>query len=472
MSEPAAPRLREDLPFRRIALLLTGGGALGAYEVGVLRVIERLGIAPHLVAGVSIGAINAIVWLAHGRRTAALEDTWRSLRGPEIGLQWVTLALRVAGLALLTVALLESFLTLAGSRELSGSYWVWKKSSARLDLLSTQLDITLWLVVALAGLLVLLFARPLERWLTPREGGTTSPDAGRRRLGQVALAAALLHALVWLMAWPWPHRFSASMVALLTLAWVSSGPGRLGHFVRGLAYSLMPETHGRGLWSGRRRRRVIEKLVRQGDPASLIRPGTRLVMSALAVDTGRVCHFVTWSDFTPEFAAKVRDSLGEIAVLRSPEEAIAAAVASSAIPGVFEPETIDQRHFVDAGGFSNQPLHLALADEADAVLVVLLQPSDAPPAAAPLSGIATLGGRLLELANWRDLQAELRELPAGWSREGDPARVAVVEPARPLPGTLLEFEPERTARLIELGEADAWRALQRAGWLAPAVDGR
>lgn len=472
MSESPARRVRDDLPFRRIALLLTGGGALGAYEVGVLRVIEQLGIAPRLVAGVSIGAINAIVWLANGRRTAPLETAWRRLRGPEIGLQWLTLALRVSGLALVSAALLESFLTLVGSRELSGAYWFWKKSSARLDLLSTQLDIIVWLVVAALGLLVLLFARQIDRWLTPRGEGAVSQDAGRRRLGQAALGAALLHAVVWLMAWPWPHRFSASAVAMLTLAWIGSGAGRVGQFIRGLAYSLMPETHGRGLWSGRRRRRVIERLVAEGEPDSLLRPGTRLVMSALAVDTGRVCHFVTWSDFSPAFTARVRESLGEIVVLRSPEEAISAAVASSAIPGVFEPETIDQRHFIDAGGFSNQPLHLALADDSDAVIVVLLQPSDAPPAGSPPSGLMALGGRLLELANWRDLQAELRELPEGWSRTGDPARVAVIEPSRPLPGMLLEFEPEQTARLIALGEADAWRALEHAGWLARPVDAR
>lgn len=471
MSEAPGRRLRPDLPYRRIALLLTGGGALGAYEVGVLRVLERLALAPHLVAGVSIGAINAVVWLAHGRRTAALEAAWRRLRGPAIGLQWVTLALRVAGLFLLAVALLESFLTLVGSRELSGAFWIWKKSSARLDLLSTQLDIVLWLIIALLGLAVLVFARPIERWLSQAGGASAGgPDSGRRLLGRLALGAALLHATVWLMAWPWPHRFSASAVALLSLAWLASGPGRGGQFLRGLAFGLMPETKGRGLWSGRRRRRVIEELVGSGTPQSLVAPGTRLVMSALAVDSGRVCHFVTWPDWTPAFEARVRESLGELVVLRTPEDAVSAAVASSAIPGVFEPECIDQRHFVDAGGLSNQPLHLALADDADAVIVVLLNPSESPAAGDAPRDLVGLGGRLMELANWRDLQAELRELPPGWSRTGDPARVCVIEPSRPLPGTLLDFVPAQAERLIALGEADAWRALARVGWLTPGVD--
>ncbi len=54
-------RLRADLPFRRVALVLSGGGALGAYEIGVLRVVETLALAPAMVAGISFGAVNAVV---------------------------------------------------------------------------------------------------------------------------------------------------------------------------------------------------------------------------------------------------------------------------------------------------------------------------------------------------------------------------------------------------------------------------
>jgi hypothetical protein len=85
--------------------------------------------------------------------------------------------------------------------------------------------------------------------------------------------------------------------------------------------------------------------------------------------------------------------------------------------------------------------------------------------------VVALGGRLLELANWRDLQTELRHLPPGWSREGTPARVCVVEPTEPLPTSPLEFDPARAAVLIETGRRDARAALERAGWIeaAPAA---
>src|SRR4051794_41610589 len=62
------------------AIVLQGGGALGAYEYGVLRALyeERPGFTPVAVAGISIGAITAAV--LGGARTdpmSALDRLWR-----------------------------------------------------------------------------------------------------------------------------------------------------------------------------------------------------------------------------------------------------------------------------------------------------------------------------------------------------------------------------------------------------------
>jgi NTE family protein len=43
----------------QVALILQGGGALGAFECGVVKAMEEKGIYPDIVAGVSIGAFNA-----------------------------------------------------------------------------------------------------------------------------------------------------------------------------------------------------------------------------------------------------------------------------------------------------------------------------------------------------------------------------------------------------------------------------
>jgi NTE family protein len=45
----------------RVALVLQGGGALGAYQVGVYQALHEAGLEPNWVCGVSIGAINSAI---------------------------------------------------------------------------------------------------------------------------------------------------------------------------------------------------------------------------------------------------------------------------------------------------------------------------------------------------------------------------------------------------------------------------
>ena len=49
-------RPRGRPPFERIALLLQGGGALGAYQAGVYQGLAEAGLHPDWTAGISIGA--------------------------------------------------------------------------------------------------------------------------------------------------------------------------------------------------------------------------------------------------------------------------------------------------------------------------------------------------------------------------------------------------------------------------------
>ncbi|HEY2956181.1 MAG TPA: patatin-like phospholipase family protein [Candidatus Eisenbacteria bacterium] len=463
----APPSLRPDLPFRRIALVLSGGGALGAYEVGVLKVLERLALAPALIAGVSSGAVNAVAWVAHGRRSAALERTWLSLRASSLGMRWVTLLVRALGVATVLFAALEVFLTVAGSPELGVPGLFGRGGAEHAQLVSVVLDAVAWGLVGIAGGVVIVLSRYAEAWLA-RVTPTTDPQRWHRRLGQLLLAGAAVHATTVLASLPWPHRFSASALAFGFVLWLANRPGRAGRRLRGVLRRLLPETGGRGLWGSAARRRMLEELVAQGDAARLTDGTTQLSIGALALDTGRTCHFVTGFDPSPEFRERIEQSLGEVITARRSGDVVLAAVASSAIPGIFEPVRIGSREFVDPGGFSNQPLHAAIAAGADAAIIVLLAPSEGPaPAREPLD-LVELGGRLLEIANWRDLQAELRSLPPGWAGSGTPARVCVVEPRPALPGAVMDFEPAHAVQLIRRGEEDAWGALERAGWLAGA----
>ncbi|HEY4370561.1 MAG TPA: patatin-like phospholipase family protein [Burkholderiales bacterium] len=61
-----------------IALVLQGGGALGAYQAGVFEEIAQIPTEPHWVAGVSIGAINAALIAGNlpARRVERLREFW------------------------------------------------------------------------------------------------------------------------------------------------------------------------------------------------------------------------------------------------------------------------------------------------------------------------------------------------------------------------------------------------------------
>ncbi|EFF89660.1 patatin family phospholipase [Streptomyces sp. e14] len=63
------------------AFVLGGGGALGAYEVGMLKALFAAGVHPDLVVGTSVGAINGAAVAADPSRAsvARLADLWTGL---------------------------------------------------------------------------------------------------------------------------------------------------------------------------------------------------------------------------------------------------------------------------------------------------------------------------------------------------------------------------------------------------------
>jgi len=60
-AQPENPAAKRRLPFEVVALVLQGGGALGAYQAGVYEALSEAGIHPNWISGVSIGAINAAI---------------------------------------------------------------------------------------------------------------------------------------------------------------------------------------------------------------------------------------------------------------------------------------------------------------------------------------------------------------------------------------------------------------------------
>jgi NTE family protein len=88
-SAPDGSRARPA--FERIALLLQGGGALGAYQGGVYQALAEADLHPDWVAGISIGAINAALIAGNPpeRRVERLRAFWETVTQSPLGLPYL-----------------------------------------------------------------------------------------------------------------------------------------------------------------------------------------------------------------------------------------------------------------------------------------------------------------------------------------------------------------------------------------------
>ncbi len=75
------PQQSTQLPYDVVALVLQGGGALGAYQAGVYEGLHEAGIRPNWLAGISIGALNAaiIAGSPEDERVARLREFWETI---------------------------------------------------------------------------------------------------------------------------------------------------------------------------------------------------------------------------------------------------------------------------------------------------------------------------------------------------------------------------------------------------------
>jgi hypothetical protein len=415
-----------------------------------------------------VGAVNAVIWVAHDMHTEPLLRGWRELVPSGIGLRWVSLAAGAIGAILVVLASFQLILVFADMPMLRLIPQIATRvSGIPIGVGSMLAEIAVWLLMAVLGATLAFQSHRVEDSLT-RRSSHADPERSLRLLEQALIATAALYVIPALVAVSWPRRAHLMALLVMTLLWIAGRAARREGWARRLLMRLLPETRGRGLWGGIARRRLMERLIKDA-PGSPIRPDVNLILSACSVDTGRMHHFVTERDVPAAFRERVARALGEVVPMKTVDEVLDAAVASSAVPLVFEPAHFNGHDYVDGGVFSNQPLHAVLADGADSLLIVLVSPSGGPPPMSPEPNVLEILSRLPQIGNWRDLQSELRQLPQGWSREGDPARVCVVEPTGMRPVTLLGIDPASAERLIQLGADDTWKALERAGWLEPAI---
>jgi NTE family protein len=95
-SSPFAPHVVEAVAsaaakYDRVALVLQGGGALGAYQAGVYEALSKAGADPGWLSGVSIGGINAAIIAGNKPedRLDRLQQFWNTVSGRKLWTDWL-----------------------------------------------------------------------------------------------------------------------------------------------------------------------------------------------------------------------------------------------------------------------------------------------------------------------------------------------------------------------------------------------
>jgi NTE family protein len=84
-------RVEQRPPFERVALLLQGGGALGAYQAAVYEALTEANLHPDWIAGISIGAVNCALIAGNPpeKRVERLREFWESISTSPVGLPYL-----------------------------------------------------------------------------------------------------------------------------------------------------------------------------------------------------------------------------------------------------------------------------------------------------------------------------------------------------------------------------------------------
>ena len=88
LQQTQSRRSKRRTEFECIALLLQGGGALGAYQGGVYQALAEADLHPDWVAGISIGAINAALIAGNppDERVKRLREFWETVSTSPLGI--------------------------------------------------------------------------------------------------------------------------------------------------------------------------------------------------------------------------------------------------------------------------------------------------------------------------------------------------------------------------------------------------
>jgi predicted acylesterase/phospholipase RssA len=468
----------------RIAAVLSGGGARGAYEAGALLAFQDAQLPTHILTATSVGSINAGSYASHSDtqvgNAESLVETWFGLIPPAVGIEWTSYVWRLAGLVAAS----------AGFGNLIGHFLVPEGLAVHLH------DPALtWLALGLAGTAVLLLYDYLPYLGYVVRGyfrGTTWKPEGRKAalsivanvvvLGFLILAFHSLHVVAELAKLIRFHPVLAAAVAMALAMLVKlrrRWSARFSIWVHKVLRLLLRS----GLFSNFERSRLLRERI---SPEGLRASPIRVIFTATDLETGAARFF---SNTPPERlrADRGADPRFVAEEVTTADDLIRAVVASSALPIVYEPLTVGGRLYSDGGIVTNQPIRPAIRLGAEVLFLIMVHAPESQRGKAETFLDLGLRGLdiLMEQSLLTDLKllnsvnalceraaAELRlrpeeiEIDFG-TRRYRYAKAFIIRPAAPLPGSALDFGGETTGPAILQGYQDACAQIESFLGYAP-----
>src|SRR3954453_17306120 len=131
----------------RTGVVLSGGGARGAYEAGVLMAFQDAQVPTHIIAATSVGSINAASYAAEADglvgKAEPLVKAWLELTPATLGIDWSRYIFLLTGL-------------IAASAGIGNFLWQW--TTERGIFLHAHHPKVTWLALAAAGIAILLLS--------------------------------------------------------------------------------------------------------------------------------------------------------------------------------------------------------------------------------------------------------------------------------------------------------------------------
>lgn len=462
---------------RQIGVVLSGGGARGAYEAGVLLALQDARLPTHILAATSVGSINAASYAGHSSSLVgsaeSLVESWSEVTPPAVGIDWLRYILVLSGL----VATAVGFGNLIR--------YLFRDTGFYLHMHNPKLT---WGLLGLTGLAVMIFydhlpyigyaAQHLIR------GSRWKPD--RKKVIQSLIANfGVWGFLLFFVSFSHFHLHTTEVFhfdldcALLAVGILLLG-ATLAYLLRGrlslFSHRFLRLPLRSGLFPNFERTRFLRERI----PArGLRRSPMRVAMTAASVETGEEKCFVNHSrdvllsypgaseEFIRTQTEPVRDLL-------------LAVIASSAFPIVYETVPIKGERWTDGGIVSNQPIRPAIRLGAEVLFLVLVEPRVQKH--NETKTFLDLGVRAIDVLMSQNLKTDLKILNSinalcqhyAAQLQLRPEQIVLevgerryrylqaftVEPSQPLQATVLDFDGKITSPAILQGYRDGQRAVR------------